>query len=152
MSFFLPVGCCQKLPKIPWHFAFILETLRSKFFGIAPAVTANVKNSRDQCPVVRIWVWGSHFYSMSTLKGYNKWFTARVLHPKTSQSCVWEEILCFLELFCLLIIQFVLIGAYFWRQFLSWNSLPFAVRWPNLDLKVSILDFNLTEIQFSRRT
>ena len=150
----------------------IIENLRLRFYGISHESRTSGSHVTKVLPSgLRFEV---HFCSARP-RCRGKWFTARFLYPKTSQSYIWEEIRLFRTL--LLIDYRILLkkprsfednfsvkievggwmktnmaaASYHPRIFslkhgqtgnvkpLTANrSLSFPVKWPNLDLKISI--------------
>ena len=94
---------------------FVIETLKLRFFGIF----REPRTSRSH--VTRALPSGLRFevhVCRARPRSRGKWFTARFLHPKTSQTYVWEEIWLFTTLLlkdCRILFQKK------GRQFLSWN-------------------------------
>ena len=83
---------------------FVTETLKLGFFGIS----SEPLTSRSH--VTRALPSGLRFevhVCTARPRSRGKWFTTRFLHPKTSQTYVWEQIWLF-RLFCMMIVEFYL--------------------------------------------
>ena len=71
---------------------FVIETLKLRFLGISRKPRTSRSHVTRSLPSG---LWFEVHVCTARPRSRGKWFTARFLHPKTSQTYVWEEIRLF---------------------------------------------------------